>query len=59
MPLLLPDNSWEGLKKRLANNVTNVYQERLNYELDVINKMGFCDYFLVVWDYVKYTICQG
>ncbi len=45
----------KGLKKRLANNVTNVYQERLNYELDVINKMGFCDYFLVVWDYVKYA----
>ena len=45
----------KGLKKRLANNVTDVYQERLNYELDVINKMGFCDYFLVVWDYVKYA----
>ena len=45
----------KGLKKRLANDVTDVYQERLNYELDVINKMGFCDYFLVVWDYVKYA----
>ena len=45
----------KGLNKRLAGNVTKEYQDRLNYELDVINKMGFCDYFLVVWDYVKYA----
>ncbi|ATZ18577.1 DNA polymerase III subunit alpha [Williamsoniiplasma somnilux] len=31
------------------------YFERLNYELDVIYKTGFIDYFLVVWDYVKYA----
>ncbi|UKI27245.1 MAG: hypothetical protein L6V91_00825 [Bacilli bacterium] len=45
----------KGLKRRLANVVSDIYQKRLNYELDVINKMGFCDYFLVVWDYVKYA----
>ena len=45
----------KGLNKRQAGNVTKEYQDRLNYELDVINKMGFCDYFLVVWDYVKYA----
>ena len=45
----------KGLNKRLNGNVSDVYQKRLNYELDVINKMGFCDYFLVVWDYVKYA----
>ncbi len=44
-----------GLKKRLNNNVTDVYMNRLKYELTVINKMGFCNYFLVVWDYVKYA----
>ena len=45
----------KGLNKRLNNNVPEEYINRLNYELDIINKMGFCDYFLVVWDYVKYA----
>lgn len=45
----------KGLKRRLNGNVPIEYEERLKYELDVINKMGFCDYFLVVWDYVKYA----
>ena len=45
----------KGLNRRLSGNVSKEYQDRLNYELDVINKMGFCDYFLVVWDYVKYA----
>ena len=45
----------KGLNKRLNGNVNDVYKNRLKYELDVINKMGFCDYFLVVWDYVKYA----
>ena len=45
----------KGLSKRLHNNVPKEYLDRLKYELDIINKMGFCDYFLVVWDYVKYA----
>ena len=45
----------KGLNKRLHGDVSDIYRRRLNYELDVINKMGFCDYFLVVWDYVKYA----
>ena len=49
-----------GLNKRLANknldnNQINVYKNRLLYELDVIAKMGFCDYFLIVYDYVKFA----
>lgn len=44
-----------GLKKRLNGNVTNKYVDRLKYELSIIIKMGFCNYFLVVWDYVKYA----
>ena len=31
------------------------YYDRLNYELNVINEMGFSDYFLIVYDYVKYA----
>lgn len=45
----------EGLKQRFGNLVSTKYQERLKYELDVINKMGFCDYFLIVYDYIKYA----
>ena len=45
----------KGLYKRLDGKVTKTYYDRLLYELDVINEMGFNDYFLVVWDYVKYS----
>lgn len=45
----------KGLNRRLNNTVPDTYLTRLNYELDVINKMGFCDYFLIVYDYVKYA----
>jgi DNA polymerase-3 subunit alpha len=44
-----------GLKKRLNGNVSLKYVERLKHELNVIINMGFCNYFLVVWDYVKYA----
>jgi DNA polymerase-3 subunit alpha len=40
-----------GLKERLADKAGDeVYQDRLNYELDIINKMGFNEYFLIVGD---------
>ena len=44
-----------GLRKRLSDKVPIKYMERLKYELSIIIKMGFCNYFLVVWDYVKYA----
>ena len=45
----------KGLNRRLNNNVTKEYQTRLEYELKIIKEMNFCNYFLVVWDYVKYA----
>lgn len=45
----------KGLKRRLNNNVPPVYIERLEKELSVIKQMDFCNYFLIVWDYVKYA----
>ena len=45
----------EGLKKIFGDTIYKVYIDRLKYELDIINKMGFCNYFLVVWDYVKFA----
>ena len=44
-----------GLKKRLNNVLEEKYVSRLKYELDVIDKMEFNDYFLIVYDYVKYA----
>ena len=45
----------KGLKRRLNNIDNPVYTKRLEYELEVIKKMNFCNYFLIVWDYVKYA----
>jgi DNA polymerase-3 subunit alpha len=45
----------KGLAKRLNNRITKEYQDRLDHELDVIIKMGFANYFLVVYDYVKFA----
>lgn len=35
------------------------YKERLEYELSVIEEMGYCDYFLIVWDFVNYARTNG
>ena len=46
----------KGLEKRLkTNEIPLNYKERLDYEFNVINKMGYIDYFLVVWDYVRFS----
>lgn len=51
----LKELSLKGLYRRLSNHVTEEYLSRLNYELDIILKMHFEDYFLVVYDYIKYA----
>ena len=51
----LKELSRKGLNKRLNGNITKEYVDRLNYELDVINKMDFSNYFLVVYDFIKYA----
>lgn len=48
-----------GMKKIFGNTAPKIYIDRLKYELEIINKMGFCNYFLVVWDYVKYAKENG
>ncbi len=55
------EDSWlrklanEGLAKRMDNQIPAQYQERLNFELDVMIKMGFPGYFLVVADLCKHA----
>lgn len=48
----------EGLVKRYGN-VKKEHQDRLNHELGIINKMGFASYFLIVWDFIKYSKDNG
>ena len=45
---------FEGLERRYTP-VTEELKERLEYELGVIQKMGYVDYFLIVWDFIKYA----
>ncbi|MBD2353357.1 DNA polymerase III subunit alpha [Tolypothrix sp. FACHB-123] len=51
--------AWNGLLERLnrksRNEVDSTYKERLEYELKMIQQMGFSKYFLVVWDYIKFA----
>jgi DNA polymerase-3 subunit alpha len=53
----------EGLDRRLAVSKLfaerKVYDERLDYELGIINRMGFPGYFLIVSDFMKWTRGQG
>lgn len=44
-----------GLNRRLNGQVDNTYKERLSYELKIIDEMGFSNYFLVVYDFIKYA----
>lgn len=48
-----------GLSKRLNNNVPKDYLDRLGYELNIINNMGFANYFLVVYDFIRYAKKKG
>ncbi|MBK4729950.1 DNA polymerase III subunit alpha [Oxynema sp. CENA135] len=51
--------AWEGLEERLnlrtREEIPQEYQERLKYELKMLQQMGFSMYFLVVWDYIKFA----
>ncbi|QSJ15043.1 DNA polymerase III subunit alpha [Nostoc sp. UHCC 0702] len=51
--------AWQGLLERLnrksRNEVDQVYKDRLEYELKMLQQMGFSTYFLVVWDYIKFA----
>ena len=48
----------EGLKERYPQDNAQA-RERLEYELDVIRSMGYVDYFLIVWDFIRYARKNG
>ncbi len=45
----------EGLLERYGENADSIYKERLDYELSVITSMGYTDYFLIVWDFIRFA----
>ena len=45
----------KGVKRRYGEAVLAIHYERLKYELKIINRMGFADYFLIVWDFIKFA----
>ena len=47
-----------GLSERYKE-VTDKMKARLNYELDTIISMGFCDYFLITWDFMRFAREEG
>lgn len=49
----------KGLSKRLNGNIPDNYKNRLIYELKVINEMNFPNYFLVVYDFIRFAKKNG
>ena len=61
-----PYTSWEYLNKLCYEGLDERYGDRaeelkprLKYELDTIQKMGYVDYFLIVWDFIRYARDHG
>ena len=49
----------DGILSRYGKNPTKEILDRAEYELSVIKKMGYVDYFLIVWDYINWAKSQG
>ena len=53
---IIETQSWEGLKtKEIPEGKQEIYDERLRYELDVIKKMGYSSYYLIVSDFIDWA----
>ena len=49
----------DGIKKRYGENPGQEIINRVEYEMSVIEKMGYVDYYLIVWDFIHYAKSQG
>ena len=60
---VLEEVTWAGLLDRFnaksRSELEERYRERLEYELEMMQEMGFATYFLVVWDYIKFARDNG
>ena len=50
---------YDGIKRRYGDNPGKEVMERVEYELSVIEKMGYVDYYLIVWDFINYAKSQN
>ncbi|MDZ7738675.1 MAG: DNA polymerase III subunit alpha [Bacteroidales bacterium] len=56
--LLLEKLAWDGMQYRYGNN-NPVARERIQHELEIIDKLGFSAYFLITWDIIRYSMARG
>src|SRR4030042_1683827 len=56
---LLEKLAIEGMSHRFESDPITLYTERLRRELDIIKKMGYSSYFLIVWDFISYAKKKG
>lgn len=49
----------DGLTKRYGQNPSKEIQDRMEYEISVIQRMGYVDYFLIVWDFINWAKSNG
>ena len=49
----------KGLEKRYGKDLSEEIQKRAEYELGIIKKMGYVDYYLIVWDFIHYAKTHG
>ncbi|HEX2927606.1 MAG TPA: DNA polymerase III subunit alpha, partial [Ruminiclostridium sp.] len=55
----LKEQCYSGLKERYGEGCSDEIVQRLEYELSVIAQMGYVDYFLIVWDFIRYARDNG
>ena len=49
----------DGIRKRYGENISEEIINRAEYEMGIIKKMGYVDYFLIVWDFIHYAKSHG
>lgn len=50
---------WDGLRKRYGNEPSKELTDRLEYEMNTITQMGYVNYYLIVWDFIRYAKSVG
>jgi len=55
----LREEALRGATERFGDPLPEPVRERLEHELDIIQRMGFADYFLIVWDLVRFARSRG
>ena len=51
--------TWDGIEERYGKDYDDTVKQRTEYELGIIERMGYVDYYLIVWDYIHYAKSIG